>query len=99
MSPIFGAPRGDLPKKRRGVRIGERKYATICNELPFFANGDTLVSCAQLIENKRVMPFHGRVVSVGFFSFLNRRSLAQIQSGMFLSLEATKVYSKNRKMD
>ena len=27
------------PKKRRGDRIGERKYATICNELPFFANG------------------------------------------------------------
>jgi len=36
MSAIFGAPRGDLPKKRHGVRIGERKYSTIFTNFSLF---------------------------------------------------------------
>ena len=95
---IFGAPRGDLPKKRRGVRIGERKYATICNTFPFFVTSDRLVSCTQVLGNKRVMPFYGRVVSVGFFSFLNRRSLVQFQSGEVCNMRVCDITDRSKEV-
>ena len=66
-------------KKRRGVRIGERKYSTIFTDFPFFASCDALKSYAQVVDNKYVMPIHSHVASVGFSSFLNHRSLVRIQ--------------------
>ena len=82
MSPIFGAPRGDLPKKRHGVRIGERKYSTIFTNFHFFASCDTFKSCVQIVDNKEVTPFLDRVVTFGFFSFLIRRLLVRVQPGV-----------------
>jgi len=83
MSPIFGAPRGDLPKKRRGVRIGERKYSAIFTNSHFFASCDTFKSCVQIFDNKQVTPIRDRVVTFGFFSFLIRRLQVQVLSGVF----------------
>jgi len=83
MSAIFGAPRGDLPKKSHGVRIGERKYSTIFTNFHFFASCDTLKSCVQIVDNKQVTPIRDRVVTVRFFSFLIRRLQVQVLSGVF----------------
>jgi len=83
MSAIFGAPRGDLPKKRHGVRFGERKYSTIFTNFHFFASCDTPKSCEQIVDNKHVTPFRDRVVTFGFFCFLIRRLQVQVLSGVF----------------
>ena len=82
MSPIFGAPRGDLPKKRHGVRIGERKYSTIFTNFHFFASCDTPKSCVQVVDNKQVASILDCVESLGFFSFLIRRLQVQVLSGV-----------------
>ena len=74
MSPIFGAPRGDLPKKRRGVRFGERKYSTIFTNFHFVASYDTPKSCVQVFDNKHVAPIRDAVVTLGFFGFPVRRT-------------------------
>ena len=70
------------PKKRRGVRIGDRKYSTIFTDFPFFAIYDALKSCAQVVDKKHVTPIQGRVATVGFFSFLIRRLQVQVLSGV-----------------
>jgi len=82
-APFLGDLCGDHPKKRHGVRIGECKYSMIFTDLPFFANDDTLKSCAQVIEYKQVTAIRDRVASIGFFSFLIRRLQVQVLSGVF----------------